>query len=46
MGKPRPGRKKIIDGIKKQIICTQKEFEEIKQLLKEIRKTKNHENQN
>lgn len=37
------GRKKIVDGIKKQIICTPKEFELISNLLKEIRKTKNHE---
>lgn len=40
--KPKPGRKKIIDGIKKQIICTQKEFEEIKQLLKQIRNNENN----
>jgi len=38
--KPKPGRKKIVDGIKKQIICTPKEFEYISELLKSIRESK------
>lgn len=31
------GRPKIIDGITKKIVCTPKEFELIKELLKSIR---------